>query len=86
MRRASHRCPVVIVDGLDMSELEEFADYMPEGVTLKTPGSYNAKMTIRHGCLCGVDMDATAAINGYVANESHPGRFTLTPKEAHHAA
>jgi hypothetical protein len=82
MSRRPHRCPVVIVDGFDMSRLEDFADYMPEGVTLLPSDTYNGKMSTRHGCLCGVDMIATSAANGYVATETSPDHYTLALADA----
>lgn len=82
--RPIHRCPEVVIDGLRMTEIEDFADYVPEGVTLKPPGTYDAKMTARRGCLCGVDMQATATANGYGVEANGEGRFTFTLTEPSH--
>lgn len=79
-----HSCPSVRIDNLDMNRMEDFADYLPEGITLLPPGTYNAKMSSRHGCLCGVDMDATASANGYTVEEGPYAHFTFTLLDTDH--
>lgn len=68
----NYHCIVADIDGLIIEDLEEFADYLPEGVTLKPPPLFGAHMSTKYGCLCPIDMGATAEANGYRA-ELRPG-------------
>lgn len=61
-------CARVAIDGLIMADMEEFADYMPEGVVLLPKFLDDTQ----GDCLCSIDMKATAEANGYRA-ELKPG-------------
>lgn len=62
-----------------MNQMEEFADYLPEGVNLTQQPKGFQGFSMRHeSCLCGVDMEATAAANGYYVTRESAAQITFT--------
>lgn len=70
-------CVTAQISGTTVETVGELRQYCPTIVFLKI----YTQPTPDDGCLCGVDFEATALANGFVASSDVWGDWTLHPAE-----